>query len=188
MYLLFMLGRMAYDNYQKRKARDNMLAYHEQSRSPSAETIEMNANNEILEKTGLVPPPSYNAVMANDTGKKLDLEAQYDGYDSETDDEGFDEIVDGIRSRNLRPQQRHADAVQQYDRIRYEIPPVAEYRSQRRGGCCGGRRQGCYTAPKQTYLADQNRCQSRCQQKRAAKAARKAERWAARAAETRMPM
>ena len=65
--IVVVLGKMAYDKYQDRKARklsETESVSDSRERFASPERLQLEANNEILEKAG-ISPPSYNEVVVN---------------------------------------------------------------------------------------------------------------------------
>lgn len=63
--LAITLGQYAYRKYQQNK-QDRALPEPntlQRRASPPPEVLERNANDEILEKAGMMPPPSYDAVV-----------------------------------------------------------------------------------------------------------------------------
>ena len=110
---------MAYDKYQDRKAR-NLPANRE--RSPSAEILQYEANNEILEKVG-ISPPSYNDVVVNrtmvpepyfDIAEKDVKREHQEGEEDLSDAESFYDVVDGMRYPNAEPAAAQASFVEKW--------------------------------------------------------------------------
>ena len=153
--LLIDLNLQAYDKYQERKA--NSIE------SPSPELLEYQANNEIVEKAGLLPP-SYDEVVANRAEipeskgvSEKEIKGEKNLIEDLTESESIREVPNGLRAP-----------------YGYDVPVQAHYDgSPASRGCCG-RQNDAYA--------------SRCEQKRAEKMARKAEKQAAKLANAQVQM
>ena len=168
--VVVVLGKLAYDKYQERKAR-NLPANRE--RSPSPEILETQANGEILEKAGL-SPPSYNDLVGNHAivpepvvnvnEKAIASTKEADGREDDRDDlsdaESFYDVADGMRTPSADFTAAQSAFVKNW---KAREDPRVQAASQ------GG----------------QSTCQDKCRQKKAEKAVRKAEK-AARKAEKAM--